>query len=403
MQYEGSDLAWEAVVGENVKYFRVFPDVDESIYVIIENLQSGTSGAGTESRFDNVFLYENTSQTYEITSLNINPESDEGITVDLEAREIAPSYDDQEGNYIEPSRTVNNLPSSAGINQPSIIESATNPVPYVEGNNVITGINIRWNPPHSTRVAYYRVGIGNPAVDFENYKIYTTQSNTIIIPNYDEIASVRVGVQAVNLNGAQSTVDFQTISNGNAYESAVEAPTTIRITSAIPTTLSDADYESYIGRPPVTGDEITFIQVNSQGIAVDAETFRYVGDITIISASGNNTTFETENPNSDVYVLFGFQIDSSATQGATVTWSHEVQNYQADDDSTGFTISTVTPTNEQYQVLVKSESTDHSGYTGGAVLTKTGDLYVTAEYENSSGQTVTETAIAPIALAIAGF
>lgn len=404
LQYEGSDLAWQAVVGENEKYFRLFPDVGETIYVIIENLQTGTSGAGTESQFDAVKLDENTSQTYEITSLNINPESDAGIAVDLEAREIAPSYDDQEGSYIEPSLTVNSLPSSAGINEPTIREYATSPVPYVEGNNVITGIKIRWRAPLSTRVAYYRVGIGDPAVDFENYKIYTTQSNTIIIPNYDEIASVRVGVQAVNLNGVQSTVDLQTISNGNAYESAVEAPTTIRITSAIPTTLTDADYESYIGRPPVTGDEITFIRINSStGATIDAETFRYVGDIAITTPSTNATTFETDNPNTDVSALFGFQIDINATQGATVTWSYEVQNYQADDSSTGFTITTTNPFNTGFTVEAKSLAADHSSYTGGAVLTKTGDIFVTAEYENAQGQTITETAIAPVSLAIAGF
>ena len=404
LQYEGSDLAWEAVVGENVKYFRVFPDVGEAVYVIIENLQSGTSGAGTEAQFDNVNFYENTTQTYEITSLNLNLESDEGIAVDLEAREIAPSYDDQEGNYVEPNYTVNSLPSSAGINAPSIVEALTTPVPYVEGNNVITGIYIRWNAPGQTKVAYYRVGIGDPAVDFENYKIYTTQSNTIITPNYDEIASVRVGVQAVNLNGVQSTVDFQTISNGNAYESAVEAPTTIRITSAIPATLSDADYESYIGRPPVTGDEITFIRINgSTGETIDAETFRYVGDITITTAHTNATNFETDDPDSDVSALFGFQIDINAVQSATVTWSYEVQNYQADDSSTGFTITTTNPFNTGFTVEAKSLAADHSSYTGGDVLTKTGDIFVTAEYENSAGQTITETAIAPVSLAIAGF
>ncbi len=403
LQYEGSDLAWEAVVGENVKYFRVFPDLGETVYVIIENLQSGTSGAGTEAQFDNVNFYENTTQTYEITSLNLNLESDEGIAVDLEAREIDPDYDDQEGNYIEPSFRVNSLPSSAGINSVTRIYSAI-PVPYIEGNNVITGISIRFRPAQATRVAHYRVGIGDPSVDFENYKIYTTQSDKIIIPNYDEIASLRVGIQVVNINGELSNLIYETISNGNAYESAVEAPTTIRITSAIPTTLSDADYESYIGRPPVTGDEITFIRINgSTGATIDAETFRYVGDITITTANTNATNFETDDPDADVSALFGFQIDINAVQSATVTWSYEVQNYQADDSSTGFTITTTNPFNTGFTVEAKSLAADHSSYTGGAVLTKTGDIFVTAEYENAQGQTITETAIAPVSLAIAGF
>lgn len=403
LQYEGSDLAWEAVVGENVKYFRVFPDLGETVYVIIENLQSGTSGAGTEAQFDNVNFYENTTQTYEITSLNLNLESDEGIAVDLEAREIDPDYDDQEGNYIEPSFRVNSLPSSAGINSVTRIYSAI-PVPYIEGNNVITGISIRFRPAQATRVAHYRVGIGDPSVDFENYKIYTTQSDKIIIPNYDEIASLRVGIQVVNINGELSNLIYETISNGNAYESAVEAPTTIRITSAIPTTLSDADYESYIGRPPVTGDEITFIRINgSTGVTIDAETFRYVGDITITTANTNATNFETDDPDADVSALFGFQIDINAVQSATVTWSYEVQNYQADDSSTGFTITTTNPFNTGFTVEAKSLAADHSSYTGGAVLTKTGDIFVTAEYENAQGQTITETAIAPVSLAIAGF
>ncbi len=403
LQYEGSDLAWEAVVGENVKYFRVFPDLGETVYVIIENLQSGTSGAGTEAQFDNVNFYENTTQTYEITSLNLNLESDEGIAVDLEAREIDPDYDDQEGNYIEPSFRVNSLPSSAGINSVTRIYSAI-PVPYIEGNNVITGISIRFRPAQATRVAHYRVGIGDPSVDFENYKIYTTQSDKIIIPNYDEIASLRVGIQVVNINGELSNLIYETISNGNAYESAVEAPTTIRITSAIPTTLSDADYESYIGRPPVTGDEITFIRINgSTGVTIDAETLRYVGDITITTANTNATNFETDDPDADVSALFGFQIDINAVQSATVTWSYEVQNYQADDSSTGFTITTTNPFNTGFTVEAKSLAADHSSYTGGAVLTKTGDIFVTAEYENAQGQTITETAIAPVSLAIAGF
>ncbi|MDA7760657.1 phage tail protein [bacterium] len=144
-----------------------------------------------------------TEQKYEITGLKINISDSSGITIDLEGRETNDTIDNQNGTYLDYIRGTSPLPNTSRIDDVNSFSADT--VLYYENNIAYTGISTLWSKPYAVNVNYYRVGIGDPSKDFDTYKIYTTTETQLVVPNYDETANVRVGVQVVNDKGMRSS------------------------------------------------------------------------------------------------------------------------------------------------------------------------------------------------------
>ncbi len=196
-------------------------------------------------------------QDYEITNLKISISNESGITIDLEGRETSSTIDSQDGTYIDFTSGTQNLPNTSAIG--SALSFSADPVVYYENNIAYTGISTSWYKPYAVNVNYYRVGIGDPSKDFDTYKIYTTTETQLVVPNYDETANVRVGVQVVNDKGMRSSIAYQTLTNGNAFANISDTQNIIYTRSAI-TAPTDATFTDHVGRTPVAGDELTIIQ-----------------------------------------------------------------------------------------------------------------------------------------------
>lgn len=354
-----------------------------------------------------------TNQTYEITNLKINISDASGITIDLEGRETNDSIDNQTGNYFDFNRSTSRLPDKSAIRNANRFQA--DPVVYYENTLAYTGISTSWGKPYGVNVNYYRVGIGDPSKDFDTYKIYTTTETNLVIPNYDETANIRVGVQVVNDRGMRSSIVYQTLTNGNAFANISDTQNVIytRLAITIPT---DATFTDHVGRPPVPGDELTIIQQSGTKV-IDAQTFRFEADIQVHAHPNNPQTAGTFDKTQDVYVVFGFNIDASQVGDASITWSHTITNYASSDPaSTSFTVEEDTTGNfngtQSYIVTVKSEAiedpvaeTGHQYWAGDdddslETLRKFGTLNVTANYTNEDGDPKTESTSIPIALQI---
>lgn len=354
-----------------------------------------------------------TGQKYEITNLKISISNESGITIDLEGRETNDTIDNQSGTYIDYTSGTSNLPNTSAI---GIARSfSADPVVYYENNIAYTGISTSWYKPYAVNVNYYRVGIGDPSKDFDTYKIYTTTETQLVVPNYDETANVRVGVQVVNDKGMRSSIVYQTLTNGNAFENISDTQNVIYTRNAI-TTPTDATFTDHVGRTPVAGDELTIIHQSGTKV-IDAQTFTFEADIQVFAHPDNSHTQGTFDKTEDVYVVYAFAIDPSQVGDASITWSYNVTGYSSSDPaSTSFTVEEDTTGNyvgtQSYIVTVKSEAiedpvaeTGHQ-YWGGQVegvgdsLRKFGTLNVTANYTNEDGDAKTESTSVLIVLQI---
>ncbi len=137
-------------------------------------------------------------------------------------------------------------------------------------------------------VNYYRVGIGDPSKDFDTYKIYTTTETQLVVPNYDETANVRVGVQVVNDKGMLSEIKYVTLTNGNAFANISDTQNVIYTRNAI-TAPTDATFTDHVGRTPVAGDELTIIHQSGTKV-IDAQTFTFEADIQVFAHPDNSHT-----------------------------------------------------------------------------------------------------------------
>lgn len=346
-----------------------------------------------------------TNQKYEITNLQINISDASGITIDLEGRETNDAIDNQTGTYFDFDRSTSLLPDKSVIRTPRL--RRVDVVPYYENQFAYTGISLIWFAPYGVNVNYYRVGIGDPNEDFETYKIYTTTETTLLIPNYDETANIRIGVQAVNQHGMKSIPSYETITNGNEFADITDT-TNIIYTRLNITEPTDAEYEDYFGRPPRVGDEITIIKVDYRGKPIDAETYRYKQDIQVHSAPFNKDTFSRDK-SLDVFQQFGFTIDNTEVGNADITWSHSIQNYTSNDGSTAFpNVNTSTTFYNGVQSLnvdVRSQIADHENKTpaDGFLIYNTGDLVVTADYTDENGIDRTQSVTKSVTLHIGGY
>lgn len=356
-----------------------------------------------------------TDQKYEITGIKINISDASGITINLEGRETNDTIDSQTGIYQDYVRGTSPLPNQSAIS--SAVNFSADPVVYYENNIAYTGISTSWRRPYGVNVNYYRVGIGDPSKDFDTYKIYTTTETQLVVPNYDETANVRVGVQVVNDKGMQSEViKYVTLTNGDAFADISNTQNVIYTRNAI-TTPTDATFTDHVGRTPVAGDELTIIQ--QQGTKVlDAESFTFEADIQVTAHPDNSQTSGTVDKTEDVYVVYGFTIAPSQVGDASITWSYNVTGYASSDPaSTGFTIEEDTTGNyagtQSYIITVKSEAiedpvaeTGHQYWAGdhegiSESLRKFGTVNVTANYTNEDGVAKTESTSVLVGLLIA--
>ena len=356
-----------------------------------------------------------TGQKYEITGLKINISDASGITIDLEGRETNDSTDNQSGTYLDYIRNTSTLPNKSAITNARSFRAA--PVVYYENKIAYTGILTSWYSPFGVNVNYYRVGIGDPSKDFDTYKIYTTTETDLVVPNYDETANVRLGVQVVNDKGMRSSIVYQTLTNANAFANISDTQNIIYTKNAI-TTPTDATFTDHVGRQPVAGDELTIIQ--QQGTKVrDAQTFTFEADIQVFANPANSETLAGWDKTEDVYVAYAFAIDPSQVGDASITWSYTITNYSSNDPaSTSFTVEEDTTGNyagtQSYLVTVKSEAiedpvaeTGHQYWAGehenaNDSLRKSGTLNVTANYTNEDGDAKTETTSVFIFLGVFG-
>ena len=352
-----------------------------------------------------------TDHVYEITSMRVNLSKETGVTCDIEAREnSSDAYNGVTGTEVAYSGLTSDLPEESVVFTPDAPEYTISPAFDGEGNPA-TAVNIIIPEVQNMNVKYYEVLVGKTVNSSTRWTArYTTTTNTVthIERNHQDVDELKLKVRVVNTQGKRSSYTaIQTIDISNKFEGTLYAQNIFYGDPDVAPSLSD--FVNYFGRQPVDGDEITLIEKTPDGVVLNAKTYVFVPeDISVVIKQSNNQQVYYSSEEDAVFEAV-FSVPTSELQGATVTWSYAVSNFE---DSSP---SDVTPLNSFHTInltsgtIIGDESVatlnvqiPYSYYENviddfGEFLIHGGDVTVTASY-SISGVPITKTKTILVAL-----
>ena len=318
---------------------------------------------------DNIYVTNSalaiTNNVYEITSLRLQV-NESGITIDLEARENAPQiYNaDLTAEKLWTTGVSANLPFQSKATRVDSSTLQINAVPVLDGNKFYTGIAISWEHPPATNLNYYAVRIIEAtSSETLRWEATNTTSNTITIPNKTGQSNIKVSIITHGINQTPSDELVVNFNNGLAFSGTSDLPVVIYGDPSItPTT---ADYEEYFGRPPVEGDELTVVELDSDGNAIDARVWIYNDDIQLYTSHLNSQTYiQSKESTQSVYQNFAVEISPTETNGVTPTFTRSVSNFESNVTLSSPTISVknlgLIDGNYSYRIDVAINSSQYS-------------------------------------------
>jgi len=283
-----------------------------------------------------------TDNIYEITSLRLQS-TENGITIDLEARENAPEIYNHTSSTEQEFVTGDsvNIPTRSIAPRVSLDTINIGAVPYRTENGYKTGIAVSWEHPPALRLNYYQIGLGEGSgVPTWKFKKYTTTNNYITIPNETGQADVKVSIYAYGINQSRSYETTKTFDNGEEFDEVSDLPLIIYGDASIVPT--DDDFTEYFGRVPVNGEQVTIIEVDDDGNAIDSKIYTYQNPIDLFSHPDNDTNFTMEqNDAHSPNLLFAFFVAESLANENGVTWSTSVSNFETNATLTQPTFNTL--------------------------------------------------------------
>lgn len=224
---------------------------------------------------------------FEITNMSIIPDPERGIVVEIDATENETSVyswtasDDQQA-YI----TVPDVSVYTGTS----VVAPTNLRVYSTGNKASKGeklVKIKWDgveladgaSPHEPYFSHYEVTVDRPRG--KDHTFSTTDDEMLITITETHLKSgtrgSNISVKAVNTRGYKST--SLTVSNVKARTVYPSEPENINnvvtATHANPTYAQLTDLAHEAGIIIEEGTEITYIQVNSSGVALNSKEYVY--------------------------------------------------------------------------------------------------------------------------------
>jgi len=279
-----------------------------------------------------------TENIYQITSLRLQS-NETGITISLEARENTSEIYSQLSSTEElyTTGTSTNIPVRSvapRVNPDTVTIGA---VPYKINDSYSTGIAISWDHPPALNLNYYRVAVGEgTGVATWKFKKYTTTNNYITIPNETGQASLKISIYAYGINQSKSTETLKTFSNGLQFDGTGDLPFIIYgATSFVP---SDAHFQEYFGRAPQDGDEITIVELDDNGIAIDSIIYTYTNPITLHASPDNQKNYSVELQGTrSAEQLWVTHIMDADTAGEDVTWTTAITNFETNSTLSGST------------------------------------------------------------------
>ena len=353
-----------------------------------------------------------TDHVYEITNMKVNISNETGITCDIEAREnSSDAYNGVTGFEVAYTGETSDLPEESVVFTPEEPQYTLAPAFDGEGNPA-TAVNIIIPEVQNMKVKYYEVQVGKRVNNrYLWHARYTPVTNTVTHIEKDHLGDdeLYLRVRVVNIQGKHSSfTDLQTIDISNKFEGTLYGQNIFYGDPDVAPSFSD--FVSYFGRQPVDGDEITVIEKNSQGVVLDAKTYIFVPDELSVVIKQSNVPQVYSSSEQDAVFEAVFSVPTSELQGATVTWSYAVTNFDY-HVPTGITIPTtfhtinltsgtiigdenVATLNVQIPYSYYENVIDEHSY----FVINRGDVTVTASY-SLSGVPITKTKTITVALA----
>lgn len=270
-----------------------------------------------------------TDHVYEITNMRVNITNETGITCDIEAREnSSDAYNGVTGFEVAYTGETSDLPEESVVFTPEDPQYTLAPAFDGEGNPA-TAVNIIIPEVQNMNVKYYDILVGKTInSQFKWHAKYTPTTNTVthIEKNHLSVNELKLKVRVVNQQGKKSSYTaVQTIDITNKFEGTLYGKNIFYGDPDVAPTTSD--FASYFGRQPVDGDEITVIEKNSQGVVLDSKTYTFVPDELSVVIKQSNVQQVYYASEEDAVFEAVFSVPTSELQGATVTWSYAVSNF----------------------------------------------------------------------------
>ncbi len=271
-----------------------------------------------------------TDHVYEITNMRVNISNETGITCGIEAREnSSDAYNGVTGFEVAYTGETSDLPEESVVFTPEAPQYTLAPAFDGEGNPA-TAVNIIIPEVQNMKVKYYEVQVGKYIDNrFKWHARYTPVTNTVthIEKDHQGADELKLRVRVANIQGKMSSYTaIQTIDISNKFEGTLYGQNIFYGDPDVAPSLSD--FVSYFGRQPVDGDEITIIEKNSQGVVLDSKTYTFVPeDMSVVIKQSNNQQVYYSAEEDAVFEAV-FSVPTSELQGATVTWSYAVTNFE---------------------------------------------------------------------------
>jgi hypothetical protein len=219
---------------------------------------------------------------YEITNCTIGFDSENGVYVDIEAREnSADIYDHTASTDVEfVAGEVVELPT-APKSAPVLASTITydTQVEFTNFNEQRTAVTVNWTAPVGVNVKNYLLGVTTAGtyIDYPDWVSTTTTSATFYLnsnsPTYNII------IKTVNMAGLHETTELL---NQPTYSVSTAARTDhFLIVDDVNSVPSAEEWFALIGRNPVFGDKLTLVQNDADGFVEDVKIYLFEPELPV--------------------------------------------------------------------------------------------------------------------------
>lgn len=313
-------------------------------------------------------------QVYEIQTCSIGFDGENGVYVDIEARENSQDIYDHTAST--------DLDFSAGqvIELPVIPAVAPPDADSFSGEfgtaldvfgKLCFALRVYWDPPEGVNVQHYII---------ENYygqvqksrQIVTEPVATIVGPRYNENHNghFSLRVRTVNTEGRTSNYVQKIMSAGYGVIVPIAQGEHLTYTGDADTPPTNAEWIDALGRTPIEGDVATILERDENGLVVDAETYIYQPTYT----TGINALHEipdvTFGDTEDFEVSYVAIMSDTITDAYDVTYSLHSKSYMGSSDGTDA---------DDFDITVSTDTSYAGGKEVGIITHR-----VTASHYNSA-------------------
>lgn len=353
-----------------------------------------------------------TNKIYEITRLSIRPSLENGITVSIEAKENSSTI----YNWNASALLTYDTGLTVDLYDPNFVPAVESmvvlPQIYATRNdfgeiNPTAGFRINFSRFLDPTI-YYRIEVRNTVTGRENnYGISNGMAPSIDVKNLESNTDYEISIISINKFYKESGKLTETHRTGRVTDwggGRYNYTTTDDVSA-----MSESDFLKYFGKTAVTGDQLTIMEVDSDGVVVDSRTYVFradleyqnaINDVKIPSYEGHFPNFPKSsmnfNPISTHYMTAPVAYED-------VTWTVSVSGFFCTDFTfqAGQTFSNITLTEEEdnhpngsvvkieiHATLAEIANRDRVdgaafGYAND-VYAETGQVTITAAWDNQS-------------------